>query len=607
MNPMHALLRAVTILGVSLVALTETLSAFGMIGRTTLAISWLALISVGILAFWRHVRLRFRRPAVDVVIVICVAGITAILLLTAITAAFSPPNSADAMAYHMPRVVYWAEQGSVRVFPTQYLNQVMLQPMAEYFMLHLFVLSQGDRLVNFVQWFASAISIIGVAAIAALMGFGARGQAIAALFCATLPAGVLASSGAKNDYVLAMWLIAAVYFALRLSSSAAASDALFFGAAVGCALLTKGTAYLFAPWPIALILLPGWRVQKWRAIVIALGCALAINAPHYFLNYKLSGSILGFDSAQGDGVYRWRNETFGWKQATSNVLRNLSQQLGARSESWNERLYRTVVSAHSALGIDVNDPATTWPHARFAAPKNANHEADAPNRWHLAMLMLCGCVLGATASRRRNWLPFSYALALICGFVAFCFYLKWQPFMARLFLPLFVLAAPIAAVAGDVKSSVPAALAQVALCLFLLDNAKLAVLENWVRPLRGPSSVFHTARNDQYFADLRPWNNRESYVKTVDELARGNCSTVGLDITNLQLEYPLMALLRERQSGVAFVHTGVQNTSSHYPQPVAAEPCAVVCLDCVGDANRLEFYRSFARSVPVDRFVVLWK
>src|SRR5260370_40947298 len=101
----------------------------------------------------------------------------------------------------------------------------------------------------------------------------------------------------------------------------------------------------------------------------------------------MSRSILGFDSAEGDGFFRWRNETFGWKVTGSNMLRNLSEQFGARSAAWNEGVYNLVVHAHRRLGIDVDDPRTTWRWSSFAPPTNANHEANAPNRWHLAILL----------------------------------------------------------------------------------------------------------------------------------------------------------------------------------------------------------------------------
>jgi hypothetical protein len=577
MESRDVVLRATVLVGAAAWAITETLSLFGAVRRVPLAIAWAVVLAAAFGFAWR--RGPIPMPRIDWVVAAYAAACGSILALTAIAAAFSPPNSADAMAYHMPRVLYWAEQGGVRFFPTQYLNQIMLQPFAEYCMLQTYVLSGGDRFINSVQWIASVLCAIAVSAIAREFGAPARAQAFAALFCAAIPSGILASSGAKNDYVLALWLAAAVYFALRWRASRAADDAALLGCALGLALLTKATAYLFAPWPLAAILArPALESGRGflRAAALMAACALAINLPQYICNWDLSGSPMGYGSAFGTAEFRWRNETLGWKQTLSNMLRNASEQLGARSEAWNRGVYDAVIGAHGSLGIDPADPATTWRWSAYAPPRNANHEADAPNRVQLAILSALFGVLLWRAAGGRDRLLALYTLSLVLGFVAFCAYLKWQPFMARLFLPLFVLGAPLA-------SMVRSLWLQAALCLLLLDGARRPAIENWVRPLRGPRSVFAVPRDRQYFSDMVQWKEDwPAYWATVDELKKSNCDVVGIDNAHFQLEYPLEALLRETKPGVLFVHAGVGNASARYRQPVSKPPCVVVCLHCEG-------------------------
>ena len=601
-------LRYLVLFGTVTALLTELLSPFHLLRRGPIAGAWIVVLAGA--AVYLYVRPpELRRPRILPFEGAIAAAIVAIAVCVGLAAILSPPNSTDAMAYHMPRVVYWAQSGSVAFFPTPYFNQITLQPLAEYLMLHTYVLSGGDHLVNLVAFLGFLGSIVGVSAIAARMGLGSRGQAFAALFCATMPNGILQASGAKNDSLLALWLVSMVYFAVR-------RDAAFLGLSLGLALATKATAYLFAP-PLliaALLVERGadesilrGRRHSWRQVsAVLVGGVLLINAPQYVRNLRLSGSPLGPDSAQGDGVFRWRNEHPGWRSTVSNALRNLSEQLGARSPRWNQAVFRSVLRIHGALGLNPQDPDTTWPWAEFEPPLNANHEANANNRWHLLLLGIALAV--AAFTRKRPWML--YGAGLLAGALLFCFYLKWQPFLARLELPLFVAGAPLAAsvfdwgAGGPRTSRIWRTLLALLVCYFFADTGRRPALENWTRPLKGPRSLLVTARDNNYFTDMVLWNNSSSYLEAAGRTARSGCRMVGLDIGQNTLEYPFQALLLERNPAVRFVHVGVENASARYAPPEPPHLCAVLCPDCAGIQKKIAMYDAVGPPITIGHFLL---
>ncbi len=277
--------------GLTAVASTELLNLSGMLGRWPIAVAWVAASA---LFLWLVPQFLPVPPATeetrgaDGTMLGGIGGI--VVGLVALVAVCAAPSTWDAMTYHMPRVVQWAMSGSLRFYPTNEPQQLFQPPLAEYFMLHLYLLADSDRLVNLVQVVGFYGAAISASLVARELGARSLGQALTAVLVLTLPQGILQASGAKNDCTLALWLMAMVFATIRYLRTDSRLWLLASGTFLGLAVLTKGTSYVYAPGFLLAAFAMEWASAKknWRLIALVIvGFVLSINGGHYFRTFRL--------------------------------------------------------------------------------------------------------------------------------------------------------------------------------------------------------------------------------------------------------------------------------------------------------------------------------
>ena len=435
-----AFLATAVLWGVSVTLLTELLSLFAALNRPWLAWGWTTLALVaGVMLF----RLRsFPKaqtiPTLSRLEKHIVAAISIISACTFVIAIVSPPNNWDSMIYHMSRVMHWLQQGSVDHFPTSNLRQIELNPWAEYAILQFQVLSGGDYLANLVQWFSMAGCIIGVSLIAYLFAATARGQLLSGLIAATVPMGILQSSSTQNDLVVSFWLVCFVVFGILSVRERSLAWIALMSLSLGLAVLTKGTAYVFAApfvfWFFLQDVKRSWRHAAGKYLLLGI-IVLSVNLGHYQRNYQL------FHSPLHSGTTFYFNNRLTPAIAVSNISRNLAIHLLTPSETVKGFLMRSLRSLHSAIGIAIDDPGTTWPGKTVETFLLGFHDEVSGNPLHLILFMFTVAALACKKSLRST-LP--YVLAGLAGFSLFCIMLRWQPWASRLHLPFFLLFSPVA-------------------------------------------------------------------------------------------------------------------------------------------------------------------
>jgi 4-amino-4-deoxy-L-arabinose transferase-like glycosyltransferase len=568
-----------------IVLITEVLSLFHQLNYTSVLTCWLVITLVNTIYHFiiRHKLYVFYKKLLhkakqlvkrlSLFERLLLIAITAILLLVFIQGIVYPPTNWDSMTYHLARIPSWISHQSVQHFPTAITRQIYQPPFAEYAIMQFNILSRNDAFSAALQFFFMLLALVVITGIVKNFGLNRKYQVAAIVLAITIPEVILQASSTQNDIVVSFFILASFYFAQKAVNTLQFKYYLLLGLAAGLGVFTKGTAYIYLA-PIILVfgtvtLSCFIKTRKATyltyAIVVVL-ISIAINAGHYYRNYKLAGNILGVDKTE---VNVYANQKMTPLLLASGLIKNAglhmsimyARPLAVAADS-------IICKLHAAAGININNPAVSYRGMKYGLGTIVTSEDSAPNPFHF-LLILFSVVLLLFNRKRLKASPAVYSLLIIVTLqiIFFCLYLKWQPWNSRLQVPVFLMATPLICYAFSLAAHLKKAAYFIA--VLLLAYAFLTVLHNDSRPIS--ATIFNESRYRKYFAN-KP-DAYAGYNKVSETISQNNFKNIGLMLGVDDWEYPLFTACYSRE--INPVHINVNNITNRAAITGSSVDCIV--------------------------------
>jgi hypothetical protein len=554
--------------GMFIVALTELMSSLNALTAAWAITAWTALLVFQIAMIIILVKCRtdtrerlsnlfsstlISAARLSLLSKIVLVELTVMATLVAVTAIWSAPNNYDSLCYHLPRIVHWIADQSLKNYPTSILRQLTSSVGAEFAICQNMLLSGDDYGANLIQCFAYLGSMVGAIGVSRLLKFSTESQLLTGLCVASIPMAILQGSSTQNDLLTSFWLLAFFYFALQLTGSRSATMlkcvtlATCCGAALGLACITKGTAYFIA---LPAMVYVAWKLfvsLKQRAVIplgIIGAVTLITNLGYFLRNIGTFGAPLDpFNSGKyGTSVV---TTDFNVLALFSIFWRNLSLQFQTSVSSANSIVEHLILKLLAVLHISPGDTATSFAGLKYAMSGYTTSDDFAGSPVHVALicLFLAGLLW---KSKKLNHLT-AYTTIICFSSLLLMSLLKWQPWNARLELPLIILFCPLMVAA---IKRLPGPVWSYCVSLLLFYMAWPCLVTNSSRPLQGPNSVIRQSHYATYF--MGNHQQRMSFDAGVKQLLPVRPAVVGLITSRDSAEYLLSAALAH--AGLAKVH-----------------------------------------------------
>lgn len=433
------------------------------------------------------------------------------LIVTVFLAIWGPPNNADSMGYHLPRVMQWLQNGSVDHYPTPDPRQLVMPPLSSYFLLFLLGMGGSDLFLNTVQWWAALWAALVVGLIARRLTGRWLTTLIAVIFTATIPIGLAEATTTQNDWLAALWVLVTVAIVIERAQRAITlrQASLAIATTMLLAMATKPSGAISAALAVALGAILELRELK-RDATRSLGAAVLLSAsgviglligwlPQTIRNMSTYGTPMGADM----GVLSQRLDA---TTLAGNVIRTVANNIGLPAPiatPLNDRL----PDLFALLHIPWTDPAAVNFNAVLAIAPGRN-EDFASNPIHLLLGLIAAALV--VLSRRTPSLLRAISALTIVMFLTGVFIWQWNVWTNRFLLQQMALASialaylcarAITANRQPVPKGKPTAMGVAATALIIITSLYGLFIATTMeyRPLIGANSVLTTPRHDRYF------------------------------------------------------------------------------------------------------------
>lgn len=382
-----------------------------------------------------------------------------------IVIALTAPHNWDSMTYHLARIAYFVQNGSLGYFDANYWAQVTHPRISSVLLIYTYIMSghqeNWTQLVQFVSYWMAVVAVYGIAR---KVGADRNGGLIACLAFALLIECIMQSTTTQNDMLVTAYIGCSVYFLLAYKESRELTHAFYATLPIALAIGVKESALLVLPSVLVIAVYcllsgatPGRNAstpcsnRAWPLLLFLLLTIVVFALPSgYLANYRMFGHPLGPEEVRGKHLFDDTRTSRVLRSSAKNMVRygyhfisldglppvKPVRQL-QKALQWMPR------KCISAVGVNLeSSEEVVVPFGYDRAPQATEDRSywgvlGFALIWPAVILSACG-ILRSRGGRALSTAAIVFLIAQACAG-------KYDPYRGRYFVTAAVFAAPVLA------------------------------------------------------------------------------------------------------------------------------------------------------------------